>query len=315
MKTANHRFQINLLGLLFVASVGGPGCNLMDSGLSADVYSEANLCYEIAEATCNNLFQCCTGLEIEEYLGTDVITTEQRCVHDVRLRCEERLTELIWAVGHGTATLNISEINRCLNAATAPYNTCYANEINPEWTQACYGVEFVSGLQPAANTCYWDFECIDDHFCTPNMTCRHLPVEQEDCSVEPCASGYFCAPQPESAMVCFEYLGQGEICAASSINGLLCEPEALFCDFFGGGSTGNCAVKKPLGASCSGSNECETGSCSPGYCDNNWNETCYEDNDCYDYGNCIGDSICVEVPMNTDYCDIGINIMGWFPNN
>ena len=73
-------------------------CDLTDQEVAVHVSSYKNLCGEIAEVMCSNMFQCCTEYEIQQSMGVETDVNERECRRDKMLICEERLAGVLWAL-------------------------------------------------------------------------------------------------------------------------------------------------------------------------------------------------------------------------
>src|SRR4051794_8039408 len=75
--------------VVVIAALAGCG----DDGISIDT-SESNVCSQMAEVACHNVFDCCTEREIEAFLHVTERPDEGQCREDVKRSCERNLAPL-----------------------------------------------------------------------------------------------------------------------------------------------------------------------------------------------------------------------------
>jgi hypothetical protein len=257
-----------------------------------------NLCVEAAEMLCRNIFQCCTGANIEGLLGVKISTDEGECRRDLQLICEKKNHTLLNAVEKGKAKILSDKATLCLNALMVKEDNCFVDEPQPAWYAACKDV-FFEGLVMAEEPCQTSLECQPNHFCAVDMKCKPLPQEGEPCPETRCAKGLFCSFQEKSKkLICMPLGVEDETCTQHSE----CN-EGLYCDYpiTSSGLTESdkslCRVKKDLGERCESNNSCTSGNCIPGFCSNKITMACYTDHECggtceKSQKSCLSDSSC-----------------------
>ncbi len=327
--------------LALVVGCGG------DDGVSINA-SENNVCDEIAEVACHNLYQCCAEGEIEDFLGVSEPRTEVQCREDVRRLCERRTGTLNDSLDAGRVSFNAQLMNDCLGAIVAPQDTCATVVSVLPWTAACMNFAWV-GTVATGGSCFFAHDCADepDSFCGPNQKCQQKPTAGFPCGTG-CASGFYCA-----SGICQAKLAAGAPCSSTSQCGT-----DLFCDFeatpmpictaeAAGGSTcrsnagcvsGTCIPGQCMGTSsgcfddtdcssrcaddgsfCSTSASCALGTCSVGgnSCSSNSNcvagsgDTCVFPVLCLP-GDCIGDPVCTAATITVDYCTGALDVLPLF---
>ena len=80
----------------------------------------SNVCSEIAEVACHNVYKCCSEGEIEDFLGVDEPRTEPQCKEDVRRTCERNIAKLDAAIEEKRVRFDSDLMNNCLEAIVAP---------------------------------------------------------------------------------------------------------------------------------------------------------------------------------------------------
>lgn len=254
---------VSVLGLLAVGC-GGDGVEI-----SAN---EDNVCGEIAEVACNNLYQCCTEGEIEDFLNVSEPRTELQCREDVKRACQRSILTLNDSFAAGRVTFNAERMNECLGAIVAPEDSC--GEIVPTlpWREACMESAWV-GTVAVGGTCIFGHDCAGapDNFCAPNQKCTAKPTAGFPCG-SGCASGFYCQTGTGTA-ICQPRLAAGAPCTSTS----QCQTE-LFCDT-SALPMPVCAARLPGGSPCTSSSGCASGQCVPGQCMGS-TQSCFRDTDC-----------------------------------
>lgn len=294
-----------LLALLLLA--GKCGDDELD--FSTDATAD-NVCGEVAEVMCSNIFQCCRGGQIESSLGVEITTDEKACRRDVRLICEEETAIVQASVDAGRASWRIQQINECLKAAVAPKDGCfpYVADFLPQ----CVGPMY-QGRQVAGAECLHDYECIEDHYCGVDRKCKAYPVVGQSCEQDGiCASTAYC-DSVETAdgsyqQLCVAKKAAGVGCnnASECLAGLLCfqNPNPVVGDEF----FGICTARRAVGEPCDQNAICESNRCLPGMCNDGSGE-CYTDADCGGYcemsgGSCSSLEPCASMCEESgNYCD------------
>jgi hypothetical protein len=262
-----------IAGLVLVLMTAG--CSETDRRPTVSV-DELNFCSELAEVACLNMFQCCTGAQIEEILGITISTTESECRRDVELMCEDMVAEEFDAYIRGTVALNIHDASLCLESLMAPEDVCFIHVFASEipWSRWCQE-PFFQGELAVNEDCLYSFECEGDLYCAADRKCRALPGFEEPCYGGPCSKGLYCDWLTDT---CAMLKTSGQECGSD----MECAGE-LYCEF-DQEEANTCQTRKQLGNSCIGHNQCQTGHCIPGLCDNG-NE-CFSDENCP--GECTG---------------------------
>ncbi|MCP4675682.1 MAG: hypothetical protein GY854_09290 [Deltaproteobacteria bacterium] len=270
-----------------------------DLTVSVNVTND-NLCAEIAEVRCHNIFLCCTGNEIENEFGVKITTSEGECRRDMKLECEKTNAELLYALEIGTVSLSTTDAQSCLNSMIAPNDTCFPYSSNPSYIDTCSG-ELISGHQAGGQACLFDFECVTDAYCAADRKCMAYPTLGQSCaSASICATGLYCGTNPTTyERECMKQLGTGQGCDWGSQCGtdLYCKENELGGDADADVDSdidgdvdgdadgdadwhmGECTAKKEIGDSCDGNQICKSGKCLPGMCDDGL-RTCFSDEDC-----------------------------------
>jgi hypothetical protein len=267
--------RARLIAIAFVFGCGG--------GVDIDT-NQDNVCSEVAEVACHNMYQCCSEGEIEDFLGVGEPRTEAQCRDDIRSECVRQIASLDFAVDEKRVRFDAAIMNDCLDALVAPGDTCATIATALPWDAACMNSAWI-GLVADGSRCLSSLECAsEDSFCGANQTCIARPGDGQPCGVG-CASGLFC-----SAGTCRARLPAGGACTSS--NQCL---EGLFCDTDAAPSV--CAERRAIGEACTGDAVCASSECIPGLCARN-GATCFADGDCFggacadDNSLCFADSEC-----------------------
>lgn len=266
--------RAQIIAIAFLLGCGGDGVDINTN--------QSNVCSEIAEVACHNLYQCCVESEIERFLDVSDPRTEAECRDDVRRGCARQIASLDFAVDEKRVRFDAAIMNDCLEALVAPSDTCATIETALPWTEACMNSAWI-GLVEDGGACLSTIECAsEDSFCGASRTCIARPIEGQPCSgVAGCATGLFCA-----AGTCRAQLAVGGACT-SSIQCL----EGLFCDQAAAPAV--CAARRALGEACASNAACTSNQCNPGTCAG-INSACLSDNDCF-AGACADDgSLCAD---------------------
>jgi hypothetical protein len=240
----------SLLGVSLVL-IGLVACG---GGVSVST-NASNVCSEVAEVACHNLYQCCSEGEIEDFLNVSEPRTEPQCKEDVRRLCERNIVKLDTAIEAKRVKFESETMNKCLEALVAPSDTCAIVGTMLPWTEECMDSAWV-GLVADGGQCFATNECASKNsICATNQTCTPRPVAGEPCGQFGCAPGNFC-----QTGICRAQLGTGQACTSS----LQCI-QPLFCDFAATG-TPVCTDRLDGGAACSSNQNCKSGQCIPGTC-------------------------------------------------
>jgi hypothetical protein len=273
---------------LLAAGCGGGG---------VDVSTNAgNVCREIAEVACNNLYQCCTEGEIENFLNVSEPRTELQCREDITRACERASLTLDDSIAAKRVTFDAERMNACLDSIVAPDDSCGMIVSTLPWKEACMESAFV-GTVALGGSCFFAHDCAGapDNFCAPNQKCTAKPTAGFPCG-SGCASGYFC-----SAGVCQSRLAAGAPCLSTS----QCAQD-LFCDT-SASPMPVCAAKQPGGSACTSSLGCASGQCVPGQCMGS-TASCFRDADCG--SRCADDGFpcSTSAQCSSGTCSVGGNI-------
>jgi hypothetical protein len=227
-----------------------------DDGVAINT-NASNVCDEIAEVACHNLYGCCTENEIQDFLGLSEPRTQVECRADVKTSCERRIATLEFSLDQNRVRFDANIMNNCLAALVAPDGSCA--EVVPElpWTEACMESAWV-GTVTVDNECRY----------AQNQKCAARPGHGQACG-SGCAHEFYCA-----SGICQPRLPTGGVCTSTS----QCA-EDLFCDV--NAPMPVCTARQPGGAACTSSAGCESSQCIPGVCAGPTSgNTCYRDTDC-----------------------------------
>lgn len=249
---------------VFVSGLLAAGCG----GGGVDVSTnESNVCREIAEVFCNNIYQCCTEGEIEDHLSVSEPRTELQCREDMTRACERASLGLTDSIAKKRVTFDSERMNTCLDSIVAPDDSCGSIVTALPWKEACMEPSFV-GTVALGGECLFGHDCAGapDNFCAPNQKCTAKPTAGFPCGTG-CASGFYC-----SVGICQPRVAVGGPCVTTT----QCQQD-LFCD--GSATPSVCAARLPGGSPCTSFDACASGSCVPGRCTGS-NFTCFSDLGC-----------------------------------
>jgi hypothetical protein len=299
--------------LVVLASCGGNGPDIETT--------QDNVCDQIAEVACFDMYRCCSEGEIERALGVSDPRSEVDCQSDLRTRCKRVIADLDFSIKNKHVKFDAKVMNGCLKEFVAPENTCVTVEAMKPWAAACMTSAW-TGTVAAGGGCDFSYECATDNFCATNRTCIALPTENMPCSAQGCASGLFCDTAAVGGAVCRALLGSGVACTSTP----QCQ-KGLFCDTGAPVGTRTCTPLHASGETCGGnfactSTLCLTGTCSVtgfsclndatcgGRCSNDTTISCTTDSTCGGTGTCsIGGTLCTSAAQCT-----GAGNMCVFPN-
>jgi len=260
----------------------------------------SNVCSEIAEVACHNLYQCCSEGEIEDRLNVSEPRTEPQCKEDIKRMCERDIARLDEGIEKKRVKFDSEIMNTCLEALVAPDDTCATVDTTLPWTEACMNNAWV-GLVADGGQCFGSFECTSkDSYCAPNQTCMAKPQAGQPCTTATgCATGNFC-----SAGICRPQLGENAQCASTA---QCLKP--LFCDF--AAATPVCTAVRDGGQQCQSDQACKSGDCIPGTCEGT-TTNCFTNANCNgrcadDGAFCVMDSNCASsvCSLSQTACIIG----------
>jgi len=251
--------RARLLAIVFLLGCGGSGVDINSN--------QDNVCDQVADVACHNLYQCCAEGEIEKFLAVSDPRTEDECRVDVSRRCTRSIAALDFGISQKHLKFDAKTMNECLDALVAPSDTCATIESALPWTDACMTSAWI-GLVDNGAACLTTAECASkDSFCGAGQTCIALPGDGQPCSAFGCASGTFC-----SAGTCRAQGGPGAACTSSiqCVKGLFCDVAA---------APAACAPLRAPGEACTSSAACTSNHCNPGTCSDS-SANCFSSNDC-----------------------------------
>jgi hypothetical protein len=325
--------RARLIAIAFLFGCGGSGVDISTN--------QDNVCDQVAEVACHNLYQCCSEGEIEKFLAVSDPRTESECRVDFSRRCARSIASLDFGISQKHLKFDAKTMNTCLDALLAPSSTCATIESALPWTDACMDSAWV-GLVDDGGDCLSKAECASkDSFCSSSQKCTALPGDGQPCGAFGCATGTFC-----SAGTCRAQVAAGAACTSSiqCLKGLFCDVVAMpaacaplrapgeTCTADAtctsnhcnpgtcAGSTTQCLTKNSCSSRCANSNNfCITdGDCAPGTCSMTPTQ-CTAGNPCVGVGNtcvfpvkcnpaeCVGDVVCAEPHVVVDYCQGALN--------
>ena len=244
------------------------GCGGDDNSPPSIGATASNVCDQIADVACYNLYSCCAQGEINSYLGIDDSESEDACKSDIKKKCERSYADVEASVKAGRAKFNSDAMNSCLKALVAPSGECATVADAIPWTMACMQSAWV-GLVSPGGQCFFTYECANagTQSCSPSQTCVGLPTAGMPCSAGLCAAGNFC-----NGTTCQAQVGPGIACTTTA----QCDT-GLFCNT--ASATPTCAQLLAGGDVCPSSAACMSGVCNPGTCADN-GATCIGSSGC-----------------------------------
>jgi hypothetical protein len=248
--------------------------------LSAET-SGPSFCGQMANVVCYNMFECCTGAQIEKVLGIKITTTEVDCRRDAELICEATYYRQLDSLARGTVTLSNEAATDCFNALLAESDRCFLYATTIPWDDACKAPFFVGQVQPG-DGCIDSYECEKDSYCAPDKRCKAYAGDGQPCVASLCASGLHCDYKTQK---CAALARENQPCTSTGDCGLnlYCEPKAVSSTTYPTGE-GTCRWKRDVGQPCTSSGNCISGTCIPGLCVGltigTADKACYKDTDC-----------------------------------
>lgn len=221
--------------------------------------TQDNVCDQIAEVACFDMYQCCSEGEIERTLMVSDPRTQAECQSDLATRCRRQAADLDFSIKNKHVKFDSKVMNDCLKEFVAPSNTCVTVDAMKPWAMACMTSAW-TGVVDVGGACDFSYECAKDNLCAGNRTCIALPTENMPCSTQ-CASGLFCDTTPITGAVCHALLGPGVACTSNT----QCQKN-LFCDTSAPVGMRNCTPLHANGETCSGSATCTSSLCLTGTC-------------------------------------------------
>jgi len=276
-----------LVGVAFaIVGCGGGGGGAPSINVNKD-----NVCDQVAEVACYDMYRCCSEGEREKYLGVTEPRSEAECREDVKRLCSRALATVEYSLDKGRVTFSNDNMNNCLQALVAPDDDCATIEAMLPWAEACVHSAWV-GAVADGGTCEYPYECSSaDSVCTSSRTCKAKPGYGEPCGAG-CASGLYC-----NGLMCDHQVGVGVDCVSTQqcTKGLYCDTTA---------TKPVCTMQHAAGEACTGPSTCTSGSCLPGACESNA-QPCYTSATCSGHCEntttfCAGDNYC-----STGTCSIG----------
>jgi hypothetical protein len=278
---------VSLLWMYLVACGGGVSVST----------SASNVCSEIAEVACHNVYKCCSEGEIERFLGVDEPRTEPQCKEDVRRLCERDIAKLDAAIEEKRVRFDSDLMNNCLEAIVAPSEACATIEEKLPWDEACMNTAWI-GLVSDGGKCFNTAECSSkDSFCAANQTCTAKPTTGQACGAPGCATGNFC-----QAGTCRTQLAAGQPCTLTS----QCMPQH-FCDT--SMLQAVCTAVRNPGEECTSNTSCKSLRCLPGSCSDFPEDECFTDAQCGLGATCDGTPVCSQPQIVVDYCEGTLSVI------
>ncbi|HET7502775.1 MAG TPA: hypothetical protein VFK02_17255 [Kofleriaceae bacterium] len=261
--------RARVLAIALLVGCGGDGVEISTN--------QDNICSEVAEVACHNLYQCCSEGQIEDALGVSDPRSESECRVDVERRCTRQIAALNFGIDQKHLKFDSKVMNECLSAVVAPSGTCATIASKLPWTEACMEDAWL-GQVADGDACISSVECASkDSFCGASQKCIARPTDGQPCSTvtsPSCATGLFC-----SAGTCRPQAGPGAPCTnAPCQKGLFCDTSA---------ATPTCSALRAVGEACIADESCESDLCTPGTCGGN-TQPCFTQDDCFT-GHCDND--------------------------
>ena len=254
---------------LMVVAVSVLGCKGTEE-ISVSV-DKTHYCSEVAKVVCENVFECCTGAEIEAQFGLTITTKKGKCQRDVELMCEQANPALLLSLQKGTVTVDAAAATTCLESLVVS-ESCFLLAAELPVAPECFETIF-EGTQGINKACVYDIECQGSAYCGSDRKCKALAVMNQPCdnmAPQPCDEGLYC----DQDNTCQPLKKGGEECDAID----KCAPQ-LYCDDDPVDGENVCKSQKAVSATCGGDRECQSAYCIPGLCGDG--NQCYDDNDCF----------------------------------
>jgi hypothetical protein len=270
----------------------------------------------MAKVMCYNIYECCTGQQIESRFGLELSTTEPECRRDLELVCKNSLALLLRALDPELrhVEMDAEGVVACLNALLPGDEGCFPFVMGtPQYATACHE-GLVTARQAVGADCLAEFECKGDAYCGADRKCKAIPKLGEPCS-DRCAKGLFCGQNEDGEDVCVAYQEAGQPCTDRYISpseplrlcgeDLYCEPPPEPTTPPMPGDTppnGTCRERKAIGESCSDEVPCKDGICLWGVCG--------DGRECQDDTYCMG-----ECSETGNACDAHTDCAGYCEND
>jgi hypothetical protein len=251
--------------LVVLVSCGGNGPDIDTT--------QDNVCDQVAEVACFDIYQCCSEGEIESTLGVSDPRTQAECQTDLATRCRRTAADLEFSAKNKHVKFDSKLMNDCLKEFVAPSNTCVTVEAIKPWVMACKTSPW-TGIVAVGGACDFAYECAKDSFCAPNRTCTALPTENMPCTVQGCASGLFCDAAATGGPMCHPLLAAGTACTSTT----QCQKD-LVCDTAAPAGMRTCTALHANGDVCDANFVCSSNFCLPGTCATS-GDSCTNDTAC-----------------------------------
>lgn len=207
-----------------------------------------NLEAKFAEAICENLYSCCTPMELADHYS-EIGSTRAECITYWQKANEANFNEVKKRVEAGRMKLDGAHASLCLSEVAT---NCPANFNSP----TCEEKSILIGLVLDGDECAGSTECMANSTCAGTSdsmpgTCRPLRKEGEPCTDIACVDGLVCGGA-STPQVCIKPKLDGQMCIGDS------ECVSKYCDI------DVCRPMKAIGEACSPQDY----QCKDGYCDN-----------------------------------------------
>lgn len=185
--------------LVGVLALIGMGCSSGGGKPNPSNVKQDNLCQQYADIICYNMWNCCTGQELEDILGSSgggltLSTSEDKCRTDMKLSCDNIFAQIFDSVSKGTASIDSTKATACLKAILLPnqdnktkLDPCFIEPtdvyaIIPITTNSGHSMSvpiskdtydnclkdsgFIVGAVAATSDCAHDWECVAGTVCS-----------------------------------------------------------------------------------------------------------------------------------------------------
>ena len=252
---------------LVVCLVVAVGCGGGD-GISRPsvATNQGNVCDEVAQVACYNLYSCCSEGEIENALNVNEPRSQDECVGDFKRLCVRALAQVQFSLDKQRVQFDATTMDTCLAAIEAPDGTCATVSSMLPWTVACMTTAW-KGITADGSMCNFGYECSVDSTCNASGVCAAKPGSGQPCG-SGCATNLFCS----NTGMCAPLPGSGQSCAS----GFVCM-KGLFCDTNSPSPT--CQMLRDTGQACTGNQSCVSSKCIPGICAGT-GQQCFANNQC-----------------------------------
>ena len=157
------------------------------------VVDTTHYCSEVAKVVCENVFECCTGAQIEQQFGLTITTKKGKCLRDVELMCEKANPALLLSLEKGTVTVQAEAATTCLESLIVE-ESCFLRAAELPVAPECFETIF-DGTQGISKACVYDIECQGSAYCGSDRKCKALPLMGQPCdslAPQPCDEGLYC---------------------------------------------------------------------------------------------------------------------------